>query len=182
MIRKVAIIVIGLFISILFLATFGSIYTGYTILEQKDITLGDYPFPFIKNNIPNQLLIVIPDDYTFQEYDAAIKISESLNINTQLSSNIIPVSRSPKEEYNLILIGDTCTNKLIAKELKTNNCNLVSESGYLELINKKRTSTLIVSGDIEKASTVLANYKFYPLRKNQITISGPMNSLILDYR
>ena len=47
--RKTVIVVIFLFLAVLFVSTVGSLYTGY-VIAQSDITLSNYPFPFLKNN------------------------------------------------------------------------------------------------------------------------------------
>lgn len=185
--RKVLILVIGALLAVLFLSTVGSFYTGYAVLGQSRPTLQDYPYPFIKNNVPNSLYIVIPYNADYQEYSAATVIAKSLKEINPIPPQIVADKELPEGQHNLILIGTPCDNELIARELNTNKCNanLRPGEGLLKLINKDRTSVLIVSGhssdDISKSSLVLSYYKFYPLRGSEIKIAGKIGSLTLYY-
>lgn len=172
---------ISVFLALLFVSTIGNMYTGYTIL-QKDITLKDYPYPFIKNNNYNNLYIVLPDSYTIDEYDSALVIAKSIQFARPLLPKIVRESDLPdRGEYNLILIGDPCTNSLIADYLLTNDCNLnlYRDQGLLELVNNDKTSVLVVSGydlsAIKKSAMLLSKYNTYPIRNNRVVVSGNPN-------
>ena len=187
MTRKTVAILIALFLCVLFLSTFGSFLTGFAVLDNEEITLKNYHYPFIKNNVPNSLYIVIPYAGEPEEYAAYTRIARSLKLTNPLPPEIVTDKEVPEGAHNLIIIGDPCNNELIAKELNTNKCNidLRKGEGLLKLINHDRTSTLVVSGyspdDITKASVVLANSNFYPLRGKEIRVVGKVGSLSLYY-
>ena len=183
--KKIMAVSIAIFLAILFLSTIGSFYTGFVILSQSDITLENYPYPFIKNNVYNGLYIVLPTNYNSEEQEAALLIANSLKGTQPVNPNIITENNLPKGNHNLILIGDPCNNKLIAEELNTNRCSLGLNSGegLLELVNHERTSTLIVSGvddGLEKAAKVIAKYNYYPLKGKNIVVKGSRD-LTLNY-
>ena len=188
MIKKVILIVAALFLTALFLSTIGSFYTGYSVLNQKEITLKNYPYPFIKNFVPNDVYVVLPYDSRYEEYNAAINIARSLKGTNPLlqAPQIVTINEIPEGVHNLILIGNPCNNQLIAKELSTDECNLGLQKGqgYLKLINHEKSSTLIISGysikDIPNAVSVIVNNNYYPLRGNEIEVSGTKN-LVLNY-
>jgi hypothetical protein len=188
--KKVGIIAIAIFLAVLFLATFGSFYTGYVVLDQKDISLQNYPYPFIKNNAQNALYLVEPISPTIEESSGIRRISDSIRPNTK---NYRPTMRIYKPhqvptESNFILIGNPCDNSLIAKELKISSCksNLEKDQGLIKLINKERTSILIISGEsdegIRKAVKVLTNKNLYPLTGNQILVNGDYENPQLVYQ
>lgn len=172
---------------VLFLATIGSYYTGYSIIDQSQITLKQYPFPFVKNNVPNDVYVVMPYDYTYNEYKAATEIAETIKGNNLVAPKIVTTNEVPEGKHNLVLIGTPCTNELVSEALATLDCNsgLEPGQGLLRLINYDRTSTLVVSGysssDLEKAAIVISNYNFYPLMKNSIVVYGEVGNLFLNY-
>ena len=185
--KKVIIITIGFFLAVLFLSTVGSFYTGYAVLGQKDITLKNFPYPFVKNNVPNGLYIVIPYDYTYNEFKAANDLADSLKGMNVLPPSVITPNYLPQGDHNLVLIGNPCNNKLISNELAILDCDLSLKQGegFIRLINHERTSTLIVSSfrpeDLVKPVIILTNYDFYPLMGKTITIDGEVGNLILNY-
>ena len=187
MIRKAIVIVGSLFLAILFLSTIGSFYTGYAVLNQEDLTLQHYPYPFVKNNVPNDVYIVIPYDYSYSEFKVAQDIAESIKGKNLVSPSIVTDINVPQGEHNLILIGNPCNNDLIQELLATFECNSGLEEGQalISLINNYRTSTLIISSytseDLEKSSVILSNYNFYPLMKKKIIVSGGIGNLVLNY-
>ncbi|MBI2148672.1 hypothetical protein HYU23_03250 [Candidatus Woesearchaeota archaeon] len=86
--KKAVVIFVALFLSVLFLSTLGSVYTGNVVLQQTEITLSNYPYPFVKNNVPNDVFIVIPYDYSYDDYSTAQFISNSLKGNNLLGPEI----------------------------------------------------------------------------------------------
>src|SRR3989344_4452635 len=98
--RKTVIVLISLALALLFVSTIGSMYTGYSV-KQDEITLKEYPFPFVKNNDYNRLFIVLPNSYTLDEYEAAQNIAKGLQLNRPLPPEIITESSLPAEETNL---------------------------------------------------------------------------------
>lgn len=178
--KKPVIFVIALFIAILFLAAIGPVFTGYLVLDQSEITLKDYPYPFIKNSGYNGLYIVLPENYNPNEYSAAIRVAENLQTTQLLLPKIVTDKTLPEGEYNLIIIGNPCNNEIMASELNTNSCYLVSrDQGLIQLVNHERTSSLILSGDSYKAARALAG-SLYPLLGTRIVVSGE-KSLTLHY-
>ena len=180
--KKVVMLSITAFLAVLFLTTIGSSITGYSTINQAQTTLKDFPYPFIKNNAYNGLYIVTPDNSNAEEQAAALKIAQHLKTTQPLLPKIVTISTLPKGEYNLILIGNPCNNELIAKELNNNRCSLGLNTGegLIQLVSHRRTSSLIVSGDVEKASRVLAS-NYYPLIGTNIIVKGG-KSLSLEYR
>src|SRR3989344_1394552 len=180
--KKVLIIIVSLFLAVLFLSTVGSIYTGNVVYTPDKTTLENYPYPFIKNGVPNSLYIVIPDFPEMNEYQAAGKISRSLKNANPIPPTIVRISDLPEGYHNLIVVGNPCDNSIIAQLLKTTKCTgkLNEGEGLIKLVNSDRTNTLIVSGyssdDLYKAALVLANYNVYPLLGKEIVISGTKNS------
>jgi len=181
--------VLFLLLAVLFLATIGNGIVGYAIYDPQYTDLSHYPYPFIKNSGYNSLFIVVPENPTLTEIEAANNIAKSLQLTKPLPPQIIKPSQL-KSKANLILIGDACTNELISTFLKTNSCtlNLKPNQGLLKLLPGK-TSVLIVSGyDLEnlgKAANVLAHYGSFPLKENQVIIEGTSDniySLGLIYR
>ncbi len=186
--KRAVLIIIGLFIAVLFLSTIGNFLTGNAVLEQKEITLKNYPYPFVKNYVPNDVYIVLPYDSRYEEYNSAINIARSLKGTNSLiqAPKIVTDKEVPEGTHNLILIGNPCNNQLIAKELDSDQCNLNLQKGqgYIKLINHKISSTIIISGyslkEIPKATSVLINNNYYPLRGMEIEVYGT-NSLVLNY-
>ena len=179
--RKAIIFAIAAFLAVLFVSTIGTSLTGFTVLDQSQITLEDYPYPFIKNNMYNDIYIVIPYNYDAEEYTAALRIANSLQTTQPLLPKIVTDKTLPEGEHNLIIIGNPCNNELIAKELDTNRCSLGLDinEGLVQLINHKRTSSLVISGDSDKASRVLTS-NFYPLIGTRVIVTGT-KSLSLAY-
>ena len=161
------------------MSTVGSFITGYSLLDQSEITLRNYPYPFIKNNVYNDLYIVIPSTYEPESYAAANKIAQSLKETKSLLPKIVSTEEVPQGEHNLILVGNPCSNKLISNELNTNKC-IITENGMLKLINHEMSSTLVITGNLEKAARALSNYRNYPLRGDTVVVSGT-ESLTLTY-
>ncbi len=185
--RRVGIIAISLFLVALFLVTVGSDYTGYSVLDQSQLTFSQYPFPFVKNNVPNEVYIVMPYDYTYNEFKAAQDIAVSIQGKNPVGPAIVTDKDVPEGEHNLILIGNACNNDLISQELATTSCDTGLQAGQasLTLVNHQRTSTLVVSAynnaDLEKAAVVISNFNFYPLTKTNIIVNGELGNLVLNY-
>ena len=171
-----------LFVALVFVSTFGSIYTGNVVYTGDKITLANYPYPFIKNNNYNSLYVVLPNSYTMDEFEAANNIVNSIKVSDVVEPKIVTVSDLPKGDHNLILVGDSCTNSLISFYTQTKDCSLGLKSGegLLQLFNNERTSVLVVSGydleSIKKASKVLSLYHAYPLRNKKVIVSGNSES------
>ena len=187
--RKVVLVAL-LSLAVLFLSTIGSNWTGYTVLAQQDITLNHYPYPFIKNNNYNSLYIILPDQSTLDEQQAASGLAKSLQSTRSLPPKIVSVSEFkflPEARHNLILLGDACTNELINELLSPRTCtlNLKEGQGLLKLVNYDRTSTLIVAGydtnSMRKAVNVLANYGTFPLKGKQVLVEGALPNIYTYY-
>src|SRR3989344_9541609 len=108
-------ILFGVFLvlALVFISTFGSLYTGNVVYTGDKITLANYPYPFIKNNNYNSLYIVLPNSYTLDEYQAANDVANGLKLAMPLPPEIVTESSLPEGTNNLILVGDPCTNSLI---------------------------------------------------------------------
>jgi len=191
--RKAVVLVIVTFLAILFLSTVGGVFTGFATYMGGETNLKDYPFPFIKNSY-NKLLIVTPNNPTSTEFLAANKIAQSLK--TYSKQPLLPKIVTDEwfkardydlESYNLILIGKRTNNKIISKFLAQNPKILLadnSDDGSIIIFNNKRlvkSATMIVSGNVEKAADVLANFKNYPLKGNSISVLGT-KSYTLNYK
>ncbi len=190
--KRGIIIAIFAFLAVLFVSTIGSSLTGFVVLNKKPM-LEDYPYPFIKNGGYNRVHIVMPDRYDTVTYRAMSKITYALKKDTSgllvRQPRDVTISTSaalPKGDYNLIVIGNPCTNRLLGEITRAQTCSveglgLKQGEALIQLYNHRRTNTLVLAGDVEKAATVIANYRMYPLKGNKIIISGSGNSLKLRY-
>ena len=75
---------------------------------------------------------------------------------------------------------------MVADALKAKSCSIESiglkeGEALIQIINHRRTSTLVIAGDAEKAAKVLADYRLYPLKGEKEIVSGTGNSLRLKY-
>ncbi|HIH25867.1 hypothetical protein J4476_01880 [Candidatus Woesearchaeota archaeon] len=178
-------ILFGVFLvlALVFISTFGSLYTGNVVYTGDKITLANYPYPFIKNNNYNSLYIVLPNSYTLDEFEAANNVLNGIKLSDVIEPKIVTVSDLPQGEHNLILVGDSCTNSLISYYTQSKDCSLGLKSGegLLQLFNNDRSSVLVVSGydleSIKKASKVLSLYHAYPLRNKKVIVSGNSESI-----
>lgn len=180
---KFLVVFILVVLAVFFLSTVGNSIVGYSILNPSQATFKEYPYPFIKGLSYNSLSIVIAENPTLIEIEAANKIAKSLKETKTLMPEIVKPSQLSENKNNLILIGDACTNELISYALNTNKCtlNLKKGQGLLKLISGK-SAKLIVSGyDLEslnKAASVLANYDLFPLSGTEIVVEGNSNNLL----
>ncbi len=191
-IKRGVIIAVFAFLAVLFVSTIGSSLTGFGVLNKKPM-LEDYPYPFLKNGGYNRVHIVMPDRYDTVTYRAMSKITNALKKDTSgllvRQPQDVTISTSaalPKGDYNLIVIGNPCTNRLLGEILKAQTCSveglgLKEGEALIQLFNHRRTNTLVLAGDVEKAATVIANYRMYPLKGNKVIITGVGNSLKLRY-
>lgn len=182
--NKSVLIALFMFLAVLFLTTIGNSIVGYSIFDPSTTTLKEYPYPFIKNNGYNNLYIVIPEKSTLTEKQVSQNIAKSLQSTKPLPPKIIRPSEVPRfRNNNLILIGDACTNSLIAEILKTNKCtfNLRRSQGLIKLVQGK-SSTLIISGydlkSLEKSGRVISNYNSFPLRGTELSVEGNSQNLL----
>ncbi len=189
--KRAIIIAIFAFLAVLFVSTIGSSLTGFAVLGKKP-TLSDYPYPFIKNSVCNGVAFVLTDRYDHTISRAAANIERALKADTRnlikqtMCAKRYARQNIPNGEFNLIVIGNPCTNGMVAEALKAKSCSIEDlglEEGeaLIQLINHRRTSTLVIAGDAEKAAAVLANYRLYPLKGDKVIVSGTKNSLRLRY-
>ncbi len=190
--KRGIIIAVFAFLAVLFVSTIGSSLTGFVVLN-KDPTLAEWPYPFIKNSACNRLYLILPDRYDANAYRLASQISNSLKketknllVKSQVCAKTATRTSLPIGDNNIIAIGNPCTNSLVGDVLKAKSCSieslgLQSDEGLIQIINNRRSSTLILSGNIEKAAAVITNHHLYPLKGNKIIVSGPKNSLKLTY-
>jgi len=189
--KRGIIIAVFAFLAVLFVSTIGSSLTGFAVIGKKP-TLSEYPYPFIKNSVCNGVAFVLTDRYDHATYRAALAIERSLKAETR---NLIKQTTCAKRytrqnipdgEFNLIVIGNPCTNGMVADALKAKSCSIESiglkeGEALIQIINHRRTSTLVIAGDAEKAAKVLADYRLYPLKGEKVIVSGTGNSLRLKY-
>ena len=180
--KKSIIIALFIFIAVLFLLTIGNGFVGYSIYDQQYTELQHYPYPFIKNNNYNSLYIVIPQYSTLTEKQSAQKIAKSLQLTKPIAPKIVKPSELPQGNYNLILIGDACTNDLIKSFLNQDGCTLglKKEQGLIKLLSGKK-SILIISGydlkSLDNAASVLANYGSFPLTGTDVIVQGNSDNI-----
>ena len=167
--KKCIAILIGLFLMITFVYIFGSPITGYGIYgEPNELTLKDYPYPFIKNGVYNHLNIAL--DYQ-NSFDLGWELIEYIKDYRRTYPNIL---LEPIFEGNLIIIGDACSN--IIRAYNSEYCNNLNDNtGVIEILDNNERNILLVSGKgsgLKKAVTVLENYNFYSLKGKKAEITG----------
>ncbi|MBI5391461.1 cellulose biosynthesis cyclic di-GMP-binding regulatory protein BcsB [Candidatus Woesearchaeota archaeon] len=176
---------ISLFLMLLFLVGVGPVITGNVIKNPSEVSLADFPYPFIKNNAYNQLTIVVPENPSKEEAQAALAIADIVRQSRDFNPPILSVKKDT-HKGNRILVGMPCKNPEMQKKLGTNACdvNLPEAKGMLSLTHEKYGLTLIVTGSdargLQNAAAVLANADFYPLAGEKILVEGSGKALSLS--
>ena len=172
--KKYAAILIGFFLMITFVYFFGTPLTGYTIngfIESKDVTLENYPYPFLKNGLYNNFVLVVDEKELTNSL--GVELSEYLK-GSQISSEL-------DFTKNQIIIAESCS-QLIKNIIVNEDCKILKENiGVLEILDIDGKNILIVSGKsngIRKAITVLENYNFYNLKGKRAEITGSEKSTL----
>jgi hypothetical protein len=182
-VKRVTISVITVLLIIVFIVELGNNITGYSILNRK-IDLSSYPLPFVMNNLYNDLYIVVPDSYNFNELVAADKIALGLQDGRLGKPIIIKENQIPQGTHNLIIVGKACDMQLISESFRTSECtsSLDENKGLIKFIDVGTKKYLIVTGysdeDILKAATILRNYKTYDLYGKEIIVSGDTKNIL----
>lgn len=187
--HKITWAVIGLFLAVLFIVSFQPIITGYSILDVAKGDLSSYPYPFVKNNLYNDVAIVLGDDYTDEDLFAAWDVAYSIKgLRPVLPEVITERELAGREVHNLILVGTPCTNPLVAKEIGTSKCEDVEHKGLVALDVQERGSKMIVTGrtgkDVRLAAIFLLNNKLYAPMGNIVKVIGSLenpNGLDVSY-
>ena len=126
--KKCIAILIGLFLMITFVYIFGSPITGYGIYgEPNELTLKDYPYPFIKNGVYNHLNIVL--DYQ-NSFDLGWELIEYIKDYRRTYPNILLEPKSFRwcpAPYLIIAIVPlpVCNSDRIVKLLRELNKKLL---------------------------------------------------------
>lgn len=182
--KQYAAILIGFFLMITFVYFFGSPLTGYSVggmTDSKDITLENYPYPFLKNGIYNSLILVTDYD----EFSSSL--GEELATYLKGSKAINPqIVQELDFNKNQIVVADSCS-QIIKNIIGESDCNTLKDNtGVIEILEMDGRNILIVSGKntgIRKAVTVLENYNFYNLKGIRAEVTGsPKSTLSLQIK
>ncbi len=143
--ERFLVLTILLSLTALFIAYLGPVITGNIIKETQDVSLADFPYPFVKNHLLNDVQILVPDEPTSDELLNAHQIARSLEDYTGIQPAIILLSQAHPEGNRIILTTD-CT--LLPEEL----CNA---PGQLIFHPDRNHVTLIVYGHTGEELTTL---------------------------
>jgi len=147
-----------------------------------DSDLSNYPCIFIKNNSLNATIVIGADSGNQEMLDSMDIISSLQSLGYQVGSISLDTSISNPTNKNMILIGNPCNNRIIASfmNLPYPSCgsmmNISNNTGILFIYKNGNNNILFVGGydtnDTRRASLVLAEYYYYPLHGQSVSVFG----------
>ena len=137
-----------------------------------DLDLANWPYPFISSDgsTHNYLLIVEGDDKDPDDVFAANLVASAFEDITGKMPHIVKRGEQGSEEikaqgkFNMVYVGQACTNEFIADLLETKECGAGLKSGYglIQLKSNNDRAILIVTGnsneDVIRAAKALKEY------------------------
>jgi len=159
-----------------------SVGKAYMNFQGQQISLADYPSPFIKNGVAD-FEIIIQDAPTGQDTANAM----ALKLSIPGAPDPVTPAQALKTK-NAVIIGNPCTNSLIRTlwDIPARACDIGLNPNEAQLILEQaetQVGLFIVSPSsdaIAKAVAVLADRQKYPLRGLNISVSGPSDNLSVE--
>ncbi len=159
-----------------------SLGKAYMTVQGQQISLADYPSPFVKDGIAN-FEIIMQDSPTDQDTNNAMALKRSI---PGAPDPVVP-SQALKTK-NAMIIGNPCTNSLIRLlwDIPALSCNIGLNPNEAQIILEQadgQAGLFIVSPSsdaIAKAIAVLSDRQKYPLRGLNISVSGPLDNLSVE--
>ena len=148
-------------------------------------SLEDYPEPFVKDHYANNLAIVVSEEevtlYSIVSADIASGLAPVTgNTKTLLDKELLTNYR----DYDLILIGDPCENKLTSKFISVEYCDHNPGEARIKIMDNGINEAIIVMGynfdAMRNAGLVLRNYNDYALTGDEMTITEKDGQIIIS--
>lgn len=150
------------------------------------LSLADYPEPFLLDGYPNNIAFVVGDDAPSLDLltitDIASKLATELAPGEGLPQVLLASELPNPEDFNIITVGDPCTNSLVAHEFGMpyptcgEDMGLVQGEGVIEFRDNGDNYMLIVSGydpiDRRRVGRVFYNYEIFYLHGASGTVTG----------
>ena len=139
-------------------------------------SLEDYPEPFVKDHRSDHLAFVVSEEevtlYSIVSADIASGLAPVAgNTKTLLDRELLTNYR----DYDLILIGDPCENKLTSKFISVEYCDHNPGEARIKLVDNGDKKAIIVMGynfdAIRNAGLVLRNYNDYALTGDEMIVT-----------
>ncbi len=152
--ERFLILTVLLSLTAIFIAYLGPVITGNIVKNTQDVSLADFPYPFVKNHLLNEVQILVPDEPTADELLNAHQIARSLEEYTGVQPAVTLASQA-EHEGNQIIITTDCTAFPLPREF----CD---EPGHFFLHTDQHRAILIIYGHTGKelerrTSTLLKN-------------------------
>lgn len=147
-----------------FIAYLGPVITGSVVKDNEDVTLADFPYPFIKNNVVNNVVIVVADRPSTSELVAAHEVSLIFDMLLGVRPEIRAESSVQERTQNRIIIGKRCSDVIVraAGEALCNR-DLAASTGVIVLVQKQDAFDLLISGSddigVRLAANLVSMYK-----------------------
>ncbi|MEW6062776.1 MAG: hypothetical protein AB1571_00180 [Nanoarchaeota archaeon] len=129
-------------------------------------SLSNYPEPFVKDNLLNNIIMVIGSRNVQTNTLVATDIALGLPTNKGTSKTLFD-TEIKAINGNLIVIGTPCNNKITAELLETNDCHSGLNKGeaMLELIQQDNNAILIVTAygneELRNLGKIVRDYNNY---------------------
>ncbi|GEM_PF-2094224 len=165
---QIFVVSMSVFLIMLFLVGIGPAITGNVVKNSADVTLADFPYPFLKNQVYDSIL-VIPDAPSAVENNAAGWVSLTLQESRSFPPPVVALSKVSGSVMHRIVVADCSITQLPA-------CARVgNDEGLLVLQQSDSGLTLFVTGNgngVAKAATVLHLANLYPLSGQNVLVQG----------
>lgn len=159
-----------------------SVGKAYMTVQGQQISLADYPSPFVKDGIAN-FEIIMQDSPTGQDTNNAM----ALKLSIPGAPDPVTPAQAAKTK-NAIILGNPCTNSLIRLMwgIPARACDIGLNPNEAQLILEQEDSQVglfIVSPSsdaIAKAIVVLSDRQKYPLKGLNVSVSGSLDNLSVE--
>ncbi len=146
--------------------------------------LNTFPYPFVTYETYKDTILFVGATAPASDTLALVDIATMLQYTSKMP--IEPIVKLDSEftesqlyEYNIIAIGNPCDNKIIGRITPEYTCEkwrFSEGQAVIKITNKFGKGTMIVSGstrtDTRRAAKVLANYKDYNLKGEEVCVTG----------